>query len=195
MLPSYPEIVLMNRKEAIELITRKIGNEPIICSNGYMSRDLFYVNDKTTNFYMVGSMGLASSIGLGIAIKNPKKRIFVFDGDGNILMNLGSLTTIGTIKPKNLIHLVFDNGSHESTGGQPTCTNSISIAKIAKAANLKVFQVENESQFEKILVKIKKLLGPILIVVKIKKSKEYGGRVPLKPVDIKKRFMKTVVCD
>ena len=195
MLPSYPAIVLMNRKEAIELITGKIGNEPIISSNGYISRDLFYVNDKTTNFYMIGSMGLASSIGLGIAIRNTKKRIFVFDGDGNILMNLGSLTTIGTIKPKNLIHLVFDNGSHESTGGQPTCTNSISIAKIAKAANLKVFQVENESQFEKILVKIKKLLGPILIVVKIKKSKEINGRVPLKPVDIKKIFMKTIVCD
>ena len=179
----------MNRKEAIELITRKIGNEPIICSNGYMSRDLFYVNDKTTNFYMVGSMGLASSIGLGIAIKNPKKRIFVFDGDGNILMNLGSLTTIGTIKPKNLIHLVFDNGSHESTGGQPTCTNSISIAKIAKAANLKVFQVENESQFEKILVKIKKLVGPIMIVVKIKNSKETGGRVQTSPRRIKEHFM------
>ena len=192
MLPSYPEIVLMNRKEAIELITRKIGNEPIISSNGYISRDLFYVNDKTTNFYMIGSMGLASSIGLGIAIKNPKKRIFVFDGDGNILMNLGSLTTIGTIKPKNLIHLVFDSGSHESTGGQPTCTNSISIAKIAKAANIKVFQVENESQFEKILVKIKKLLGPIMIVVKIKNSKETGGRVQTSPIRIKEHFMQSI---
>ena len=182
----------MNRKEAIELITRKIGNELIISANGYISRDLFSINDKTTNFYMIGSMGLASSIGLGIAIKNPKKRIFVFDGDGNILMNLGSLTTIGTIKPKNLIHLVFDNGSHESTGRQPTCTNSISIAKIAKAANLKAFQVENESQFEKILVKIKKLLGPIMIVVKIKNSKETGGRVQTSPIMIKSRFMKSL---
>ena len=189
MLPSYPEIVLMNRKEAIELITRKIGNEPIISANGYISRDLFSIDDKNTNFYMIGSMGLASSIGLGVAIKNPKKRIYVFDGDGNILMNLGSLTTIGTIKPKNLIHLVFDNGSHESTGGQPTCTNSISIAKIAKAANFKIFQVENESQFERILIKIKKLPGPIMIVVKIKNSEEISGRVSLKPSDIKKRFM------
>ena len=91
----------MNRKEAIELITRKIGNEPIISANGYICRALFSINDKTTNFYMIGSMGLASSIGLGIAIRNTIKRIFVFDGDGNILMNLGSLTTIGTIKPKN----------------------------------------------------------------------------------------------
>jgi len=80
----------MNRKEAIELVTRKIGNEPIISANGYISRDLFSIDDKNTNFYMIGSMGLASSIGLGVAIKNPKKRIYVFDGDGNILMNLGS---------------------------------------------------------------------------------------------------------
>ena len=182
----------MNRKYAISIAVKKIKKNPIISANGYISRDLFSINDKATNFYMIGSMGLASSIGLGIAIKNPKKRIFVFDGDGNILMNLGSLTTIGTIKPKNLIHLVFDNGSHESTGGQPTCTNSISIAKIAKAANIKVFQVENESQFEKILVKIKKLLGPIMIVVKIKNSKETGGRVQTSPIMIKEYFMQSI---
>jgi len=185
----------MNRKYAISIAVKKIKKNPIISANGYISRDLFSINDKAANFYMIGSMGLASSIGLGIAIKNPKKRIFVFDGDGNILMNLGSLTTIGTIKPKNLIHLIFDNSSHESTGGQPTCTSSINIAKIAKAANLKVFQVENESQFKQVLDKIKNLLGPIIIVIKIKKSKEISGRVSLKPIDIKKRFMRTIVCD
>ena len=179
----------MIRKDAIKIISKLVGNDTIISANGFLSRDLFEVNDKNSNFYMLGSMGLASSIGLGVAIKNPKKRIYVFDGDGNILMNLGSLTTIGTIKPKNLIHLVFDNGSHESTGGQPTCTNSISIANIAKAANFKIFQVENESQFERILIKIKKLPGPIMIVVKIKNSEEISGRVSLKPSDIKKRFM------
>tara|TARA_B100000953_G_C17896586_1_gene382971 strand:- start:74 stop:631 length:558 start_codon:yes stop_codon:yes gene_type:complete len=185
----------MNRKYAISIAVKKIKKNPIISANGYISRDLFSINDKAANFYMIGSMGLASSIGLGIAIKNPKKRIFVFDGDGNILMNLGSLTTIGTIKPKNLIHLIFDNSSHESTGGQPTCTSSINIAKIAKAANLKVFQVENESQLKQVLDKIKNLLGPIIIVIKIKKSKEISGRVSLKPIDIKKRFMRTIVCD
>ena len=84
----------MNRKYAISIAVKKIKKNPIISANGYISRDLFSINDKAANFYMIGSMGLASSIGLGIAIKNPKKRIFVFDGDGNILMNLGSLTTI-----------------------------------------------------------------------------------------------------
>ena len=81
----------MDRKKAITLAVKMIKKNPIVSANGYISRDLFTVGDKTTNFYMIGSMGLASSIGLGLAIKNPKKRIFVFDGDGNILMNLGSL--------------------------------------------------------------------------------------------------------
>ena len=94
---------------------------------------------------MIGSMGLASSIGLGVALKNPKKQIFVFDGDGNILLNLGSLVTIGSLKPKNLIHIVFDNNSHESTGGQPTSISKINLEKIAKAANYKIFVVKSKS--------------------------------------------------
>ena len=85
----------MDRKEAIRLVTKKVGNEPIVSANGYVSRDLFETYDKESNFYMIGSMGLASSIALGVAIKNPKKRVYIFDGDGIILMNFGSLVTIG----------------------------------------------------------------------------------------------------
>ena len=183
----------MNRKEAIELITRKIGNEPIICSNGYMSRDLFYVNDKTTNFYMVGSMGLASSIGLGIAIKNPKKRIFVFDGDGNILMNLGSMTTIGTIKPKNLVHVVFDNNSHESTGGQSTNSEIINLEKIAQSVNYKTFVAGNKKRLEFILNKIKSETGPIFLKVKISKTSKIGSRINIDPIIIKDRFQRSLI--
>ena len=97
----------MNRMEAIRLIAKKIGNQPIVSANGYVSRDLFETYDKESNFYMIGSMGLASSIALWVAIKNPKKRVYVFDGDGNILMNLGSLATIGMLRQKNLIHIIF----------------------------------------------------------------------------------------
>ena len=121
----------MIRKEAVGIIADNVGKNPIVTANGFMSRDLFEVNDKESNFYMIGSMGLASSIGLGIALKNPKKRIFIFDGDGNILMNLSSLVTIGFLKPKNLVHFVFDNSSHESTGGQPSMTSKIELQKIA----------------------------------------------------------------
>ena len=122
----------MIRKEAVDIIAKSVGKNPIVSANGFISRDLFEVNDKESNFYMIGSMGLASSIGLGIALKNPKKCIFVFDGDGDILMNLDSLVTIGSLRPKNLIHIVFDNNSHESTGGQPTNSSKVNLEKIAK---------------------------------------------------------------
>ena len=98
----------MIRKEAMRLILAKINSEPIVSANGFISRDLFELKDKPSNFYMIGSMGLASSIGLGVALKNPTKKNFVFDGDGSILMNLGSLTTIAALKPKNFIHIILE---------------------------------------------------------------------------------------
>ena len=184
---------MLIRKEAIELCLDEIKEQPIIAANGFISRDLFNAKDRNTNFYMIGSMGLASSIGLGVALKTPKKKIFVFDGDGNILMNLGSLTTIGSLKPKNLIHMVFDNSVHESTGSQPTNTNFVSIEKIAKACNYNhTFTVKTKNGFEKILRKIKKLKGPIMIVVKIQRSNgEKSARINHEPTEIKERFMQS----
>ena len=182
----------MIRKEAVKLIAEQIGDSPIVSANGFMSRDLFEVNDKKSNFYMIGSMGLTSSIGLGLAIKNPKKRIFVFDGDGNILMNLGSMVTIGSIKPKNLIHIVFDNNSHESTGGQPTNSSKINLEKIAKAGNYKTFTIKTRIQLQYVLSKIKKLEGPIFLLVKITTSKERSKRVSWKPKTIRDRVMESL---
>ena len=129
----------MIRKEAIEVTAKMCKNYPIVSANGYISRDLFQTCDTSSNFYMIGSMGLASSIALGVALKKPKKRVFVFDGDGNILMNLGSLATIGRISPRNLIHIVFDNSIHESTGGQPTHSSVINIEKIAQSCGYTVY--------------------------------------------------------
>ena len=179
----------MIRKEAMEIVIEEIGEQPIISANGYISRDLFNVLDKKNNFYMIGSMGLASSIGLGVAIKNTKKKIFVFDGDGNILMNLGSLITIGITKPKNLVHVIFDNSSHESTGGQPTATNKIQLSKIAKSANFKVFQTKTKKQVVNIFQKIKLISGPIMIIIKIEKGKITSKRINIEPTKIKNRFM------
>jgi thiamine pyrophosphate-dependent acetolactate synthase large subunit-like protein len=134
---------------------------------------------------MIGSMGLASSIGLGLAIKNPEKRVYVFDGDGNILMNLGSLVTIGSIKPKNLVHFVFDNSSHESTGGQPTNSSHVKLEAIAKATNYSnVFRVNSQKSLEMLLKKIRGLKGPILILVE--------KRIDIEPTLIKTRFMNAI---
>ena len=182
----------MIRKEAMGLILKKIKSEPIISANGFISRDLFELKEKNSNFYMIGSMGLSSSIGLGVAIKNPKKKIYVFDGDGNILMNLGSLTTIGTLKPKNLIHVIFDNGSHESTGGQPTAANQIDLSKIAKSLNYKVYQVKNKIQIENFYKKINSITGPIMLLVKIDKSDIVSKRIDITPPQIKNRFIKSL---
>ncbi len=182
----------MIRKEAMQIAIDEIGNNPIISANGFISRDLFNVNDKESNFYMIGSMGLASSIALGVAMKNTKKLIFVFDGDGNILMNLGSLVTIGSIKPKNLVHIIFDNGSHESTGGQPTNSKLVKIKKIAESTNYHVFETENGLKFRKILRNIKKNSGPTMIIVKIKTKKIVSQRITHTPPNIKKRFMNSI---
>ena len=183
----------MIEKNAIREIANIITNEIIISANGFISRNLYNIKDSNSNFYMIGSMGLASSIGLGIALKNPKRKIFVFDGDGNILMNLGSLTTIGSLKPKNFFHIVFDNSKHASTGGQPTNSKFIKIENIAKECGYRHnFKVENKEDIKKIVKKAGKLTGPIMILIKIKSGGKVGGRMKESPIKLKKRFMKNL---
>ena len=182
----------MIRRDAMEIVCQYVKNDIIISANGFISRDLFSSLEKNTNFYMIGSMGLASSIGLGIALKKPRKRIFVFDGDGNILMNLGSLVTIGSLRPKNLIHLIFDNKIHESTGGQPTHSKEINISKIAKVSNYKVFSVKTKKSLEKILKEIPNLQGPILIHIHLNQGIKKSSRVNISPEKIKTRFMNAI---
>ena len=182
----------MIRKEAIETCMNKVGDSPVVSANGFISRDVFTAKDKKTNFYMIGSMGLASSIGLGIALKKPRKKIFVFDGDGNILMNLGSLVTIGSLQPNNLVHIIFDNKIHESTGGQPTFAEKIDISKIAKMTNYTVFSVKTKKALENMLKKCKIIKGPVMIHVIVTKSNERGSRVEISPKKITNRFMSAI---
>ena len=183
----------MNRKEAIEVMIEYIKDDPIISANGFISRELFNVYEKKSNFYMIGSMGLASSIGLGVALKNPKKLIYVFDGDGNILMNLGSITTIGKLKPKNLIHIIFDNQIHESTGGQQTNSKNIELEKFAQCAHYKTFVAKNKKELRKIIKKIKIVKGPILLKINISKTTKVGKRIEIEPTKIKSRFQESLI--
>ena len=182
----------MIRKDAIEIVCKYLKQEIIVSANGFISRDVYTSLDKNTNFYMIGSMGLASSIGLGVALKNPKKQVIVFDGDGNVLMNLGSLVTIGSLKVRNFIHILFDNHIHESTGGQPTTSRQIKIENIAKESNYKIFSVSTKKHLKAVFEKIKQKKGPILISVKIKRGKNVNKRITLTPVEIKTRFMKSI---
>lgn len=108
----------MKRYEAIKIISNIFKKSKIISTIGITSKELYEIDDIKNNFYMLGSMGLASSFGFGVALSTLKNNIVVLDGDGSILMNLGSLTTIGSYNLKNYLLIIFDNGVYETTGKQ-----------------------------------------------------------------------------
>jgi len=180
----------VKRREAIETIANVLkGDELIVTANGMISREMCAIKDKPNNFYMLGSMGLASSIGLGLALSLPKKTIVVIDGDGNILMNMGSLATIGDSAPKNLIHIVLDNESHDSTGGQPTVSKTVRLENVAKASGYKVTKrIYDDDTLEKQMKQLLSLSGPSFVLVKIKRGGKEAPRVPHETETIKTRF-------
>ena len=128
----------MLREEIIQHIVKASGEDPIVSTTGKASRELFetrVANEQSHkyDFLTVGSMGHSSSIALGVAINKPNQRIWCVDGDGAVLMHMGSMAVMGANKPKNLIHVVINNGAHETVGGMPTVAGSIDLVAIAKA--------------------------------------------------------------
>jgi phosphonopyruvate decarboxylase len=105
----------------------------VVATTGYTGRELYATDDLPNQFYMVGSMGCAVSVGLGLAAVRPERRVIVLDGDGAALMRLGAFATVGYERPENLVHVVLDNGLHESTGGQSTVSRSIDFPGLAAA--------------------------------------------------------------
>lgn len=157
---SFPKTeALMTREYAISTIADKLAfNDFVVSSTGKISRELFEhqknENPKMNshNFLTVGCMGHASSIALSIALNSNNRRTWCFDGDGAVLMHMGSLATIGTIKPSNFIHIVFNNSSHESVGGMPTVANKINLCDIAKACGYKkTFKIESKEELKQLL--------------------------------------------
>lgn len=124
----------MTLGDALAIVVPHLGDEICIHANGYLSRAAHAARDAEGNFYMIGSMGLASSIGLGVALARPDRRVVVFDGDGNVLMALGTLARIAAAAPANLLHVCFDNGVHASTGGQATISDRVPLDEVARAA-------------------------------------------------------------
>lgn len=184
----------MKRFDAIRAAVQALdGNELLISSNGMISRELITVKDSPRNFYMLGSMGLASSIGLGLAISLPNAQIVVMEGDGNVLMNMGSIATIGHFAPKNLIQVVLDNECHDSTGGQPTVSNTARLEEVARASGYRVAaRVTTEAEVEKVVRKSLRE-GPAFILVKVDKGSVKGiARVLHSPEEIRSRFQQAV---
>src|SRR2546422_9411240 len=140
----------MNRLEATRIVVELAGDAPIIASLGHPAYDLFAAGDRPENLYTWGSMGLASSIGLGLAIARPDLRVFVLDGDGSLLMNLGSLATIGWSAPDNLVLIVWDNEEYGTTGGQKSATaHGADLAAAARALGIRsTATVRNERELQ-----------------------------------------------
>ena len=173
----------MTRLEATRTIVELAPEAAIIASLGHPAYDLFAAGDRPRNFYTWGSMGLASSIGLGVALARPGVRVIVLDGDGSLLMNLGSLATIGLLQPKNLLVIVMDNELYATTGGQPTPTaHGADLAAAARAMRVESTTVRDESELRGAIARTG------LIVAKVTESSP-AVKPPLDYVGIRNRFM------
>ena len=192
----------MKREEAIERIMLSAPkNAAFVSTTGMASRELYELREKhgmghEKDFLTVGSMGHASQIALSIAMQKKERPIFCLDGDGAVIMQMGGLCTIGTRKPENLVHVVLNNGAHDSVGGQPTVGLNIDLCKIAKACGYKnVYSAENQKEFDEVLEKIKKSFDDrtnalTFVEVKIcKGARKDLGRPAKTPQENKKAFM------
>lgn len=181
--------------EAFKVLAPLLKNEPTVLANGFISREFFNVTDRKENFYMIGSMGLASSIGLGVALAQPERKTLILDGDGNVLMSMGTLAMIATCSPKNLIHIVIDNEVYESTGSQRTLSNEIKLEEVAKSAGYK--QAVRATRVEEIQPAYEQLYqaeGPVFLLIKVKPAFDSSqGRVTHTPEEIRDRFMESIV--
>ena len=188
------------REEAIQIVVDKLRDEDIVVSTtGMISRELFEYReakgqDHAHDFLTVGSMGHASQIALGIALQKPDRRVIVFDGDGALLMHMGGLAIIGDYNPKNLVHIVFNNGAHDSVGGQPTVGQKIDVEAIAKAVGYKeVVSVDSQSALIHAMNHVNNAAigGVSLINVNVRKGNRKDlGRPTTTPQQNKEALMK-----
>lgn len=187
------EGTIQSRSRAIEAVMSLITDQLVIICNGFPSREAFHLADRPQNFYMIGSMGVAPAIGLGVALSKPEKKVIVLDGDGNVLMGMGTLATVGALRPKNFVHVVFDNEVYGSTGNQPTFSRVVRLDQVAKAAGY--VNVERVREREDLVYEFKDMLakeGPSMLLVKVTDQADDVGRVPLEPADITQRFKKAI---
>ncbi|HJP95636.1 MAG TPA: thiamine pyrophosphate-dependent enzyme [Pyrinomonadaceae bacterium] len=184
---------MINPVFAMTIFCSMLKNELVVTANGLLARVLFAVGDRHQNLYMLGSMGLASSIGLGVSLAQPLRRVVVLDGDGNLLMALSTLAMVAERGPANFLHIVFDNEVYSSTGGQRSISGVIELDAIAAAAGYKwVNRVTKENELQSILVTALHTSGPAFLLIKV--SSEIGEtppRINLPPPSIALRFRKS----
>ena len=186
---------MIPRYQAIEKVLEHIrASDLVLSTTGMISREVFMTDDRPGNFYMIGSMGLLSSFGLGLALLSPEQRAFVLEGDGSAMMNLGTLPLIASEGPGNLVHIILDNESYESTGGQPSISSKVDLAEVGKSCGYqRVVRVDDIEGLEGALSECDAQPGPYLILVKAGIAPVKGiPRVSHSPTEIRDRFKESV---
>ena len=187
----------MSREEAIQTVAAALGEKDcIVSTTGMISRELFEYRAAMNqgherDFLTVGSMGHASQIALGIAMAKTDRTVWCFDGDGAAIMHMGSMAIVANKAPKNYVHVVFNNGAHDSVGGQPTVGLKIDLPAVAKAVGYKnAYSVETKEYLTELLGKVKNQEGPVLLEVKVKKGNRKDlGRPTTTPIQNKDALM------
>ena len=180
----------LNRNDLTKRLVAKLKEEAVVAGIGNTNFDLYSAGHRPQNFYMLGSMGLACPIALGVALAQPERGVIALEGDGSILMALGCLTTIGMVKPRNLTIIIMDNGLYQITGKQPTATQrSADIVAIARGAGIESEWVRDERHFEQLIGRRFDQGGPILLAAKID-DQPGVAETPRDPALIRNRFMR-----
>jgi phosphonopyruvate decarboxylase len=185
----------MTRHEALQLILHRLPDRDLaLFTTGMISREAFDIHDRPENFYMIGSMGLLTSFGLGLALQAPSRTIWVIEGDGSALMSLGTFPLMATCQPANLIHVVLDNEAYESTGGQPTISATVDLAALARAAGYPF--VRRVQEVAGLMMGLDEVLshgGLRFLLAKVTgRADEAIGRVSLTPEALRVRFSQVV---
>ncbi|MFK7805688.1 MAG: thiamine pyrophosphate-dependent enzyme [Anaerolineae bacterium] len=176
-----------------DLAPTMVDQALIICNIGFPSQEMYEIKDSPKNFYMLGSMGLSSSIGLGLS-QTTKQKVISIDGDGSVLMNLGTLSTIGNYAPSNFILLLVDNGAYGSTGDQPTHTSGkTDLAAMARAAGIESVYVTQDGGAVTVLEQCLTSEGPHVIVAKVAPGSPKLKPIPMDPGYIRDRFKQEVI--
>ena len=193
----YKNDYVMSREAIIQHIVQVSGDDPIVSTTGKASRELFETRvangqGHEYDFLTVGSMGHASSIALGVAINKPEQRIWCVDGDGAALMHMGAMSVIGAACPKNLVHIVINNGAHETVGGMPTVAGSVDLVAVAKACGYPFsISVDNFNRLDEELKAAKERRQLSFIEVKCAiGAREDLGRPTTTALENKQNFMK-----
>jgi phosphonopyruvate decarboxylase len=187
----------MSREEAIQTVAAALSEkDAVVSTTGMISRELFEYRTAMgegheRDFLTVGSMGHASQIALGIALAKQDRKVWCFDGDGASIMHMGSMAIVANKAPKNYVHVVFNNGAHDSVGGQPTVGLKIDLPAVATAVGYRqVYSVEISDYLKELLEKLKEKEGPIFLEVKVKKGNRKDlGRPTTTPIQNKEALM------